>query len=133
MSKIVTVPFTENFLPHVVEYIYRHYTERDKDLSRLCLVFGGRRPGLFIKRDLARCIGKAFIPPKFFTIDEWMAVVAYGIEVPSQGSDLDHCYAIYQLAMSLCPWVCRGRESFAKFLPWAREILHFIEQLDLED
>ena len=133
MSKIITVPFTENFLPHVVEYIYRYYEERDKDLSRLCLVFGGRRPALFIKRDLARRIGHAFVPPRFFTIDEWMSYVAYGADVPSQGSDLDHCYTIYQLAMSLCPWVCRGRETFAQFLPWAREILHFIEQLDLED
>jgi len=133
MSKIITVPFTENFLPHVVDYVYQYYVERNKDLSRLCLVFGGRRPALFIKRDLARRIGKAFIPPRFYTIDEWMAYVAYGADVPLQGSDLDHGYTIYQLAMSLCPWVCSGRESFAQFLPWAREILHFIEQLDLED
>jgi len=133
MSKIITVPFTENFLPHVVDYVYRYYMERDKDLSRLCLVFGGRRPSLFIKRDLARRIGKAYLPPRFFTIDEWMAYAAYGADVPYQGSDLDHCYTIYQLAQSHCPWVCNGRESFAQFLPWAREILHFIEQLDLED
>jgi hypothetical protein len=73
------------------------------------------------------------MPPRFFTIDEWMAYVAYGEDVPLQGTDLDHCYSIYQLAMELCPWVCRGRENFARFLPWAREILHFIEQLDLED
>src|SRR5208282_1527904 len=53
--------------------------------------------------------------------------------VPLQGADLDHCYSIYQLAMKLCPWVCQGREIFSQFLPWAREILHFIEQLDLED
>jgi hypothetical protein len=133
MSKIITVPFTEDFLPHVVDYVYRYYVEHDKDLSRLCLVFGGRRPSLFIKRDLARCIGKAYMPPRFFTIDEWMAYVAYGEQVPFKGNDLDHCYTIYQLAFELCPWVCRGRESFAQFLPWAREILHFIEQLDLED
>ena len=133
MSKIITVPFTENFLPHVVDYICSHYGEREGDLSRLCLVFGGRRPALFIKRDLARRMGKAFIPPRFFTIDEWMAYVAYGAQTPAQGSDLDHAYTIYRLAMSLCPWVCAGRESFAQFLQWAREILHFIEQLDLED
>jgi len=132
MSKIITVPFTEDFLPHVVEYLYRHY-EQGGDLSRLCLVFGGRRPSLFIKRDLARRIGRAFVPPRFFTIDEWMAYVAYGENVPLRGADMDHCYTIYRLALSLCPWVCRGRESFAQFLPWAREILHFIEQLDLED
>jgi len=133
MSKIITVPFTEDFLPHVVEYVHRYYVQRDHDLSRLCLVFGGRRPSLFIKRDLARRIGQAYVPPRFFTIDEWMAYVAYGEETPSAGSDLDHCYSIYQLAMKLCPWVCQGRESFAQFLPWAREILNFIEQLDLED
>jgi len=133
MSKIITVPFTENFLPQVVDYIHRHHAAQNRDLSRLCLVFGGRRPSLFIKRDLAKRMGRAFIPPRFYTIDEWMAYVAYGNEVPSQGNDLDHCYSIYQLAMEICPWVCRGREKFAQFLPWAREILHFIEQLDLED
>jgi len=133
MSKIITVPFTENFLPHVVEYVYRQYVERDRDLSCLSLIFGGRRPALFVKRDLARRIGQAYVPPRFFTIDEWMAYVAYGEDLPARGSDLDHCYTIYQLAMSLCPWVCQGRESFAQFLPWAREILNFIEQLDLED
>jgi len=133
MSQIITVPFTENFLPHVVEYAYRYYLENDKDLSRLCLVFGGHRPSLFIKRDLARRIGKAYMPPRFFTIDEWMAYVAYGVDAPQEGPELDLCYSIYQLAMDLCPWVCRGRESFAQFLPWAREILRFFEQLDLED
>ena len=133
MSKIITVPFTENFLPHVVDYVYRQYVQQGRDLSRLSLVFGGRRPSLFIKRDLARRIGKAFVPPRFFTIDEWMSYVAYGVNEPSPGSDPDHCYTIYQLAFKLCPWVCQGRENFAQFLPWAREILHFIEQLDLED
>ena len=133
MSKIITVPFTEDFLPHVVDYIYRYYVEHGRDLSRLCLVFGGRRPELFIKKDLARRIGKAFLPPRFFTIDEWMAYVAFGQQVPVPGSDLDHCYTIYQLAGKLCPWVRQGRETFALFLPWAQEILHFIEQLDLED
>ena len=133
MSKIITVPFTEDFLPHVVDYVYRYYVEHDHDLSRLCLVFGGRRPSLFIKRDLARRIGKAYVPPRFFTIDEWMSYAAYGEQAPLKGNDLDHCFCIYQLAMKLCPWVCRGRETFAQFLPWAREILHFIEQLDLED
>jgi len=133
MSKIITVPFTEDFLPHVVDYVYRYYVEHGRDLSRLCLVFGGRRPELFIKKDLARRIGQAFLPPRFFTIDEWMAYVAFGQQVPVPGSDLDHCYTIYQLAGKLCPWVRQGRETFALFLPWAQEILHFIEQLDLED
>jgi len=133
MSKIITVPFTEKFLPHVNEYVYRQYVNGHGDLSRLCLVFGGRRPSLFIKRDLARRIGKAYVPPRFFTIDEWMTYVAYNGKPQSQGSDMDHCYTLFKLAMKLCPWICRQRESFSRFLPWAREILNFIEQLDLEE
>ena len=34
---------------------------------------------------------------------------------------------------NFAPGCCQGRETFALFLPWAQEILHFIEQLDLED
>jgi len=133
MSKIITVPFTEEFLASVVEYVYKYYAQHKGDLSRLALVFGGHRPSLFIKRDLARRIGRAFVPPRFFTIDEWMSYVAYGDEKPATGYDLDHCFYLYQLAMKHCPWVCEGRENFAQFFPWAREILNFIEQLDLED
>ncbi|MDE2010376.1 MAG: PD-(D/E)XK nuclease family protein [Candidatus Omnitrophica bacterium] len=133
MSRIITVPFTEKFLPRVVDYVHDHYSHRQGDLSRLGVVFGGRRPSLFIKRDLAGRIRKPFVPPRFFTIDEWMAFTAYGGQTPSPGRDLDHCYTIYQLALELCPSVCRGRETFPQFLPWAREILRFIEQLDLED
>ena len=133
MSKIITVPFTEKFLPHVVAYIRANYIAQGKDLSRLAIVFGGRRPSLFVKRELAQLIGKPFVPPQFFTIDEWMAQVGYGDQPPRLASDLDHSYMIHQLACQLAPSVVRGRESFAQFLPWAKEILHFIEQLDLED
>ncbi|MEI7999201.1 MAG: PD-(D/E)XK nuclease family protein, partial [Candidatus Omnitrophota bacterium] len=52
---------------------------------------------------------------------------------PSISSQLDHCYAIYQLACTQAPEILIGRKAFWQFLPWAKEILHFIEQLDLED
>ena len=31
MSKIITVPFTEEFLPHVVDYVYRYYEQHGGD------------------------------------------------------------------------------------------------------
>ncbi|HSV44016.1 MAG TPA: PD-(D/E)XK nuclease family protein, partial [Candidatus Bathyarchaeia archaeon] len=46
--------------------------------------------------------------------------------------DMDQYYFIYQAARAHCPEVLKGREGFAAFLPWAQEILSFIEQLDLE-
>lgn len=133
MTKIITVPFTEEFLPRVVDYLCGQAASQGPDLSRTALVFGGRRPALFIKKMLGLRIGKAFVPPRFYTIDEWMAYMAYGSRLPVRGSDLDHAYTIYRLAKRMCPAICHGRETFVQFLPWAREILHFIEQLDLED
>jgi len=115
-----------------VEHVHRYYVEQGPDLSRLCLVFGGRRPELFIKKDLARRIGKAFVPPRFFTIDEWMAYVAFAGQVPASGSDLEHGYTIYQLAQTLCPWVCQGRATL-RFFTVGQGDPAFIEQLDLED
>ncbi len=133
MSKIITIPFTEPFLPHVVDYIHHYYLTHGKDLSRLAVVFGGRRPSLFIKKALAQRIGSAYLPPKFFTIDEWMAAVANEAQDVKVSGPLDHAYAIYKIAKEKAPDILKSRESFAQFLPWAQEILRFIEQLDLED
>lgn len=133
MSKTITIPLTASFLPQVADYVYDHYKRGNKDLSRLAIVFGGRRPALFVKRELARRIGSPFMPPRFFTIDEWMAHMAYGDKPVAATNPLDHCYAIYKIARSQTPGILKNRESFAQFLPWAREILRFIEQLDLED
>ncbi len=133
MSKTITIPLTESFLPRVADYVYEHYKRGNKDLSRLAIVFGGRRPALFVKRELARRIGSPFMPPQFFTIDEWMAHTAYGDKPVAATNPLDHCYAIYKIARLQTPDILKNRESFAQFLPWAKEILRFIEQLDLED
>ena len=133
MSKIITVPFTEEFLPHVVDYVYRYYESR-AGIYRVYAWFsaaGVRR--CLLKGIWPAASAKLLCRPSFLpSTNGWpMSLMAH--EVPVPGSDLDHCYTIYQLAMKLCPWVCQGRETFAQFLPWAREILHFIEQLDLED
>lgn len=134
MSNIITTPFTEPFLSRVIDYVYDYYLRKGGDLSRLAIVFGGRRPALFIKKDLAKRIGRPYVPPQFFTIDEWMAKVAYGDCHPARiSAQLDHCYAIYKLAGQEAADILQGRETFAQFLPWANEILNFIEQLDLQD
>lgn len=132
MSQVVTIPFTESFLEYVGNYIDVSYIKPQKDLSRLAIVFGGRRPSLFIKRDLAQRLDSAYVPPQFFTIDDWMGFVSGEGRFLNQ-SPLDHCYVIYELALKICPEVLKGREVFAQFLPWAKEILNFVEQLDLED
>ncbi len=151
-SKIITVSFTENFLEKAADWLIEQGsagssarlvehrirksglpTGQPVDLSRFAVVFGGKRPALFLKRELARRIKGSFYPPQFFSIDDFIAYLAAKKEPFQSTQDLDTCYLLYRLAQEHTPQVLKGRETFAAFLPWTREILSFIDQLDLEN
>lgn len=133
MTKTITYPFTESFLDNLIDYIDTAYLKPGKDLNRLAIVFGGKRPALFLKRELARRIKHSFFPPHFFTIDDFIYDTISQKEVFASPKDLDSSFVLYQLVKKHTPHILRGREAFAQFLPWTREILSFIDQLDLED
>jgi len=131
--KITTYSFCESFTDRLVDYLQKQYIDRGTDLSRVAIVFGGKRPALFVKRDLAKLFRHSFYPPRFFTIDEFVQYVVGQSESFSHAQDLDNCFLLYQLAQKVTPQILKGRETFAHFLPWIREILKFIDQLDLEN
>ncbi len=133
MNEILTYSFCDRYIDKLAGFIDNHYIKQGKDLSRLAICFGGKRPALFIKRELSRRIGGSFYPPRFFTIDEFVGYCLGKKEVVSGLLDLDNCYLLYQLAKTITPQVCKGRESFSQFLPWTREIIKFIDNLDLEN
>lgn len=132
-DKIITYSFCEPFKDKLVDYIRREYIDGGKDLSRLAIVFGGRRPALFIKRDLAKLLKRSFYPPQFFTIDEFIHYTASKSGAFLATQDMDNCFLLYKLAKKVTPQILEGRETFALFLPWIQEILKFIDHLDLED
>ncbi len=132
MKKILTVSFCDNFIDKLADFIEENYIKKGQDLSRLAIVFGGKRPALFMKRELAKRIKGNFYPPQFFTIDDFVSYVITKKESNTQVVDLNNCYLLYELAKEVAPEILHRRETFAKFLPWAREILQFIDQLDLE-
>lgn len=129
---ITSFTFTDSYIDKLIDYIDENYVKKGKDLARLGIVFGGKRPALFVKRALARRLKKDFVPPIFFTIDEFVQYTVEKKERFSKGSDLDECYRLYKLAKDKTPQLLKSRPTFAQFLPWAREVLGFIEQLDLE-
>ena len=77
--------------------------------------------------------GKSFIPPHIFSIDDFIDYINFGQKIPPKSKDLDACFLIYNLVAKYIPLLLKGRSNFSEFLPWAREIVAFIEQLDLED
>ena len=48
----------------------------ERDLFRIAVVFPGRRPALYLRRELGRLIGGPFHPPRIFDIDSFMAYMA---------------------------------------------------------
>src|SRR3989338_2505924 len=133
MDRIITYNLSENFLENLAGFIEDNFLKKGKDMSRVAFLFGGRRPALFLTKELSKRIKKGFALPKFFSIDEFAEYIVAKKGAFSRVSDLDACYIIYDLAKSIAPDILKNRESFSKFLPWASEILSFIEALDLED
>lgn len=133
MAEVIIFDLTQDFIQELGSFIHERYVGQGKDLSRLAVVFGGKRPALFLKRELSRRLKQAYVPPQFFSMDEFVEYLTHRENPLMKVSDLDACYLIYQLARDIRPNILKGRNTFAKFLSWAREILAFIEQLDLED
>jgi hypothetical protein len=132
MNKIQTISFCDSYIEKLAGIIENDYLGTGRDLSRLAIVFGGKRPALFLKRELAGRVRGAFFSPRFMTIDQFMSHIVRQHEERPGATDLNLCYRLYQLARGVVPEIMKGRESFARFLPWTKEIIAFIDQLDLE-
>lgn len=133
MHRVIAYNLNENFIQRLTGFIEENFLNQGKDISRLAFVFGGKRPALFLKKELSKKIKKCFFSPRFFSIDEFTEYTLSKGEPFLKLSDLDACFIIYKLAQEIAGDILKGRESFSRFLPWAREIVSFIEQLDLED
>lgn len=133
MGSIITYNFTEDLIQRMGDFIEENFLCKGKDLSRVAVVFGGKRPSLFLKRELSKRIKGAFFPPMFFSIDEFVEYLVKKKLDFSRVPELEAYYIVYSLSKRIAPDILRGREGFARFLPWAREIISFIELLDIED
>ncbi|MBF0384481.1 MAG: PD-(D/E)XK nuclease family protein [Candidatus Omnitrophica bacterium] len=131
-NKVLTFPFTESYIENLGAYINENYIKEGKDLLRLAVVFPGKRPGLFLRKALAGYHKKSFLPPQIFNIEQFVERILSKETKAKIIPSLDACYCLYLIAKEECREILAGRESFSEFLPWAEEILSFIEQLDLE-
>ena len=79
-ERVLICNLGENIIEKLADYIISNSNSSilltaDKspcDFSRIACVFGGRRPGLFLRKAIAARLNKSFYPPSVFTIDEFM-------------------------------------------------------------
>ncbi|MBP7088094.1 MAG: PD-(D/E)XK nuclease family protein [Candidatus Omnitrophica bacterium] len=133
MGQAIFYNFGEDFIAKITEYIWNNFRNNDNDFSRIACVFSGKRPALFLRRELAKKVKNSFIPPRIFSIEEFISNVLFSDKASLIPRELDSCFLIYTLAKKYVPNLTEGRSSFKDFLPWAKEIISFIEQLDLEE
>ena len=84
MQRVQSYALADDFIGRLGDFIQEKYLSGAKDLSRLAVVFGGRRPALFLKHELSRRIRTSYFPPQFFSMDEWMEYITGH----RQGNDL---------------------------------------------
>ena len=133
MERIITYNINEDFMRKLTDFVDENFIKNGTDLSRLAIVFEGKRPPLFLRKALSKRIGESYFPPKFFSIDSFIEYTLSKETPFVKMSNMESYYTIYVLAKEIAPEIVKGREKFSQFLPWAREISTFIGSLDSED
>ncbi len=134
MERVISIALNDDFIRRLTDILQEDFISQGVPLERVAVVFGGKRPALFLKRELSRRLNAAYFPPVFFSMDEFIKEVVWRKSPAKMISSMDSAFCIYELAKATHPGLLGGsRESFAAFLPWAEEINAFIEQLDLEE
>ncbi len=131
-NRIITYDLKDDVIKTVADFIDANFIKKGKDLSKIGIIFGGERPSLFIKRELSRRVKKAYISPRFFGMDAFIDYIVRKNVNISKISEMDACHTIYTIAKQIAPMLVHERR-FSEFLPWSREIMLFIDQLDMDE
>jgi CRISPR/Cas system-associated exonuclease Cas4 (RecB family) len=105
-----------------------------KDYSRIALVFPGKRPAHFIRKELAIRVGGSFIPPKIFSIDDFVLALFRQLfkEPPKDLEPMNAIALLYRVHSGLDERL--GGEHFTafdEFLPLGMKLLGELEELCL--
>ncbi len=105
------------------------------DLSDKAVVFPGRRPALYLRRKLGSLFGRAYLPPRIFDIDSFMAWLCSrsGREPVKEVGELELLYILHRVCVSA------GKSQLGFMLQrldhfsfWGKKLLELFEELSVE-
>ncbi|MCX7985115.1 MAG: PD-(D/E)XK nuclease family protein [Bacteroidetes bacterium] len=132
MSTIKVITARENLIDEVI----RHLFLEGKNLSTQAIVFPGKRPAHFLRKQIAEKFGSSYQPPQIYSIDEFIdtLVTRDTSPVPKKLSILDAVTILFDIherkEYSLGKGVFR---TFSQFLPIGIKAFHEFEELILAD
>jgi ATP-dependent helicase/nuclease subunit B len=139
MHSHVSLPLDSSLIGWLADDILARDPE-DRDLSRTAVVFPGRRPALYLRRELGRLIGGPFHPPQIFDIDSFMAYMAGkspGGSDRREAGQVELLHFVYTTARGLAA----GGEhlslpaitsSFESFFFWGLKFLDLFDEFGTE-
>ena len=106
------------------------FEENRKDYSEIIVVFPGKRPSLYLKKQLQEKINSGFIPPEIYSMDDF---VKKSVSINKKIIDVD-INLVWLLYESIKDNLKRYKfgEEFEKFIPWGYKLLSVINEIDIE-
>ncbi|MBN1693827.1 PD-(D/E)XK nuclease family protein [candidate division WOR-3 bacterium] len=135
MSKLLKVPFSDNFVEYLTDYLIRNHDT--SDLSSVAVVFPGIRPSHFLLDSLKKKLPKVFIPPARFSIETWMQYLFGTIrEQKIPEGDFDLLYLMYRAiaesGINEKSPLKKITESINTYIHWGSRILGAMEEFEIQ-
>ena len=132
MKPVYSVPIGADFIDELADFILRD----GKRLDELAVVFPGKRPALYLRRQLAEKLGQPFYAPDFFSIEtfiDYLVKTSYPDFVDLEYNDA--IWMLYQAVGSLDQFRSHPfrEKGFDRFYYWGQYLFSFIDQIDTEN
>ncbi len=128
MNRVRVVPTGGNLIDEVLALL----PPGASDFSSSLVVFEGRRPGHFLRRALARRLGRAFLPPRVYTLETLLDAL-YREELLGSADEigpLDAVSILFDLHCAASPRLGGDRyATLESFLPLGRRLFDALEEL----
>ncbi|MCK4525854.1 PD-(D/E)XK nuclease family protein [candidate division WOR-3 bacterium] len=135
MNEIAVIPIKKDFIDALSNYILT--LKKGRDFSKICVVFPGKRPCLFLKKYLGDKVERPFIPPNMFSIDEFMEFLfsLKRVERIPEG-EIDLIYLLYRAIrkgnFAKGNGLSHLSRSMDLFIEWGEKILKSMEEIEIE-
>ncbi len=118
----------------LIEEVLSHLEGKDKDYSSSLVVFPGRRPSHFLRKELASIVGSSFIPPKVLSMDELIDSICGEFSSSRRLEAIDAVAILYDIhRKSTAPLGGEGFMTPDSFFSLGLKIYRDIEELHIED
>lgn len=116
----------------IIKKVMNIFLNEGYDFSETFIVFPGKRPSYYLKKILAQKIKQSYIPPKIFSIDEFIDFIFRKISTASQIEPFEAVGIIYEICLKH-NLLTEFFKKFDNFISYGFKLFNLLEELYIED